>query len=778
MTENNYEKEASTIDSSVELRIAKAIASIKRTSERVIGITRINYTYNRLTYDGTTVRPEPITPLERAMVGIIDIDGDASLEKVGKILGLDVEHDIAEKDMLLEAIDKMKGYGMLEGDESFFSLTEKGKVFAKEGERPVTYNKAFSISYDFRHPEYLYLAADFSNSDVKKENEILSSELINSMTGLNEIQSIKSFAEVQAPGVQNEKNRYILQSALLRNAETIEAKVFVVFLQSIRDEKDYRVFAYDDSQNTILPHLSELIQSDGEWFSLLLEQCITKSLTISEEDGGWTIVSSEQEKNDEQKAIEAELVQCEDDEAEGKVIEGNDLERLHKKAIYDQVSFEYELEKIFKQDNPDEVWLISPFVSWSFVKVRTKQFEPLLKANKRIFIAYSEPYDNRPTISPEAEQAVKKEINRLSKTYPNFYHVELPKFHTKQVLEVKNGQCVLFNGSFNVLSFDNVSGGRKVSREEMALVHHQVAISKHQEYIETFAGIYGKRILDEINQSKTPKDTAKIKSDRIDYLHQVSENKDVFVDFYTEFDEKTLQAKNAAWYDECDKLIERMNQTIGNGSVDLNDFKAISASYQGLVKSSVALTISSSTIAKLGNTYADVEALPKSKDNTKGTPKKTSVIIAKSPDSLSNQAFDILHAAKIENEEHATLFVAALNYLYSNRAFKNVTEGTKYLKKLLGNKTAVSILSVLDYSLNKNGKMFDVTIGIGGYLFRMNGICPPNMEAKLNAIRKPKDMVRLENVTPPKIGVYSQKTNKKNKICHVLNHQDLFAIAM
>ena len=538
MEKNDNINDTVVMETTVELRIAKAIASVKRTSERVIGITNIDYTYERFTYNGTTVRPEPITPLERAVVGIIDIDGDASLEKVGKILGLDILHDNAVKDMLLEAINKMKGYGMLEGDESYFSLTEKGKVFAKEGERPVTYTKDFTISYDNKHPDYIYLDADFSSSKL-----VFETVPISSTTALNDIHTIKVFAEMQAPSVQNEKNRYILQSATLKSAESIVANIFVVILQSIRDENEYRVFAYDDTQESILPHLSELIQNEREWISHLLEQCIKKSLTLSEEDGGWTVVPYEQEKNDVQKAIEAELVKCEDEETEGKEIEGNDLERLHKKAIYDQVSFEFELDKIFRKDNPDEVWVISPFVSWSFVKVRAKQFEPLLKANKRIFIAYSEPYDNRPTISPEAEQAVMNEIRRLSKTYPNFYYVELPKFHTKQVLEVKNGQCVLFNGSFNVLSFDNVSAGRKVSREEMALVHHQVAISKHQEYIKTFTDIYSKRILDEINQSKNPKDVAEIKSDRIDYLYQISENKDICVDLYTEYDGKTLQAK-------------------------------------------------------------------------------------------------------------------------------------------------------------------------------------------------------------------------------------------
>lgn len=741
MEKNDNIKETVVIETTVELRIAKAIASVKRTSERVIGITNIDYTYARLTYNGTTVRPEPITPLERAVVGIIDIDGDTSLEKVGKILGLDIEHDNAEKDMLLEAINKMKDYGMLEGDESYFSLTEKGKVFAKEGERPVTYTKAFSISYDDNHPDYLYLDADFSSSKLTNETVPISSTAT-----LNDINTIKAFAEVQAPSVQNEKNRYILQSATLKSAESIVANIFVVILQSIRDENEYRVFAYDDTQKSILPHLSELIQNEREWTSLLLEQCINNSLTLSEEDGGWTIVPSEQEKNDEQKALEAELVQCEDDEAEGKEIESNDLERLHKKAIYDQVSFEFELDKIFRQDNPDEVWVISPFVSWSFVKVRTKQFEPLLKANKRIFIAYSEPYDNRPTISPEAEQAVMKEINRLSKTYPNFYHVELPKFHTKQILEVKNGQCVLFNGSFNVLSFDNVSAGRKVSREEMALVHHQVAISKHQEYIETFASIYGKRILGEINQSKNPKDVAKIKSDRIDYLHQFSENKDIFVDFYTEYDEKTLQAKNTAWYEECEELIERINQSIANGFIDPNEFKAMSTSYQGLIKGSVALTISSSTISELEKAYANLEELPKSKNKGKDASKKNSALSLKTFGSLSDQAMAIIKASNFENEKNVTLYVAALNFLYTNRAFKNATEGTKYLKKMLNDSMATSILSVFDYAKNKNGKMLDVTIGIGGYSFRLFGIYPINMETKLNTIRIPKGTIRLENV--------------------------------
>ena len=196
MANENNVIDSTAVETSVEFRIAKAIASVKRTSERLIGITVTDYTYFVLSYMATTVRPEPITPLERAVVGIINIDNNASLEEIGKILGFDIVHDAAERTMLLESIDKMKGYGMLEGDESYFSLTEKGKVFAEEGERPVTYNKAFELSYAPDHPEYMFLSNDFSSANRAIEKSDLP-------TFEMSLQEIKKFAEIQAPGVQN-----------------------------------------------------------------------------------------------------------------------------------------------------------------------------------------------------------------------------------------------------------------------------------------------------------------------------------------------------------------------------------------------------------------------------------------------------------------------------------------------------------------------------------------------------------------------------------------------
>ena len=40
-------------------------------------------------------------------------------------------------------------------------------------------------------------------------------------------------------------------------------------------------------------------------------------------------------------------------------------------------------------------------------------------------------------------------IEKLEKEYPNFFFVELPEYHFKNVIEVKGDQKILFSGSFN-----------------------------------------------------------------------------------------------------------------------------------------------------------------------------------------------------------------------------------------------------------------------------------------------------------------------------------------
>lgn len=63
----------------------------------------------------------------------------------------------------------------------------------------------------------------------------------------------------------------------------------------------------------------------------------------------------------------------------------------------------------------------------------------------------------------------------LEEQYTNFFFVELPEFHVKNVIEVKADQQILFTGSFNVLSFSVSQEQTHIRREEMTLAHYSVA---------------------------------------------------------------------------------------------------------------------------------------------------------------------------------------------------------------------------------------------------------------------------------------------------------------
>lgn len=728
----NINDNTTSQEETLELKIAKAVSLIKRTSERIVGLTSIDYQFEIIKYKGTTIRPVSITPLERAIVGIVNIDESGSLSSIGKILGLDVDHDMAEQAMLLESINKMKDYGVLEGDESYFALTEKGKVFANEGERPETYSKDFIIIYDAKHPSYKYLRADLEKAKLKKINDPGSNPEIS-------FELIKDIAEVQAPAVQSAKNRYILNSVDFLQSEKFHTQIHVAFLQSIRNDEEIRAIAYESTQDILLPHFSELITSDAEWFNELLAQCIDKSLQKNVEDGGWELVSENLEKDSTQKAIEAEVVESENEEAEGVLPESdNELERLHKKALYDQTSFELELENIFTKDNPDEVWLVSPWVKRAFVQKRVSQFVPLLDAGKRIFIAYSQAeFDSKgrmcEMITPQAEEEIKK----LNNKYHNFYYVELPPFHTKHVIEVKNGQSVLFNGSFNVLSFEAQNYKGKVRREEMALVHHQVASSKHQYYVDLFSDIYIKRDI-ELIRTMDQKALSSYDKRRMEYLMSIASNKEPFIDFFTELDERQLTALNAIWYEQYESVIDEVQEQKEQNIINNDRYKTLFNTISNLIKQCVALTISEDAVLKLNENFEILKNIPRNKQSKKNKNKTDLKKPTNGDDSLLKvNAEIVVNNADFSSEDSVSLYVASLYYLYINRSFASISKAFKSLDKLLRNRNAMEKVTSFSIAENaRNGEVLDVIIVVGGLSFKFFSLASGTSRERLEKLKK------------------------------------------
>lgn len=210
---------------------------------------------------------------------------------------------------------------------------------------------------------------------------------------------IKQFAECQAQDVHFPQNRYLLESAVWSEGHEASYKVYVCFVQSVASSDQVRAFVFDENTNALNGIMSEQINSNVELMSELLENCIKFECEIDEETivlEGDEVEVAKSEISEDIKEAEKQLVIEEEKAQNADSINTQNLpittpsssgkERLHKKALYDSLSFELELQKIFNEDDPDEIWLISPWIrKGAFMHDRGPLIENFLKdENKRV----------------------------------------------------------------------------------------------------------------------------------------------------------------------------------------------------------------------------------------------------------------------------------------------------------------------------------------------------------------------------------------------------------
>lgn len=537
-------KDVSSINADIILeplivRLAKIINSRKKISERIVGYVPYDLQLIIGKYIGKSNKPAQITALEKAVVGILIIDENSTFEHIGNVLGFDVQHDNAEKKLLFDAIENMRNFGAIEGDDSYLSLTQKGKIFAEKGERPDSYSGTFELLLDENNRSFPYLKDCCRKDKIEKLEKCDDIKL-----SLDEIRII---AENQAPNMHFPRSRYILENAVWESGIRAKYHLFVCFIQSIRDNT-LRTIVYDDYDQSVSEKLSQFIDSDVQYKKYLFEKCISLECENNEVE----IIENIITKSEEQEFAEKNLLLQEEEDLQSLDLQSSDdskstssynlgldsKTRLRKKALYDSIAFEAEIHNIFKVDNPDEIWLLSPWIkNHAFISSRGPLIEKFLQEGGKIFISYSHP-EKVDSLMVDEEAA--KRIEQLDKQYPNFFYAELPNFHTKNVIEVRGEQCVLFTGSFNVLSFYISDNQTQVRREEMALAHHQVAIKKYNEFLKEFAEVYIKRAhVDFLKLDAN--DILSYKNERLNYFRRFNFLKEIILPFDDLLDEKRLE---------------------------------------------------------------------------------------------------------------------------------------------------------------------------------------------------------------------------------------------
>lgn len=728
------------VQESISSRIAKAVYEAKRISERIVGYVSYDIKFVRATYNGKTQRPAKITALEKGIVGILLVDESSSFEKIGTILGLDVVNDKAEQSILRNKIDLLKGFGAIEGDDSCYALTTEGRVYADKGERPDSYTKSFDIFVDVSHPSWL----DIKNGIGENSKNI--EEINTPCDDINlDLETIKSYAEKQAQDVHFPQNRYLLESATWHSGHEASYKVYVCFVQNVANSDDVRAFVFDENSNTLNDVIANYINKDSSLKEELLNNCIhyeienNEETTILEGDDVEVAKSeiSEEIKEAEQKIIKEENGEIGDNseeesalnpsnESSGSIIKVPAKDRLHKKALYDSLSFEVELQKIFTEDDPDEVWLISPWIrKGAFLHDRGPMIEDFLRdENKRVFIAYSEPATNNDG-KPMMDEEVEPGIKLLDEQYSNFFYVQLPEFHLKNVIEVKGDQKVLFSGSFNVLSFSVSDQQTHVRREEMALAHHSVARKKYEDCQLEFAEIYANRIRKEIEQLDLNM-LANYKNERLEYFLKIDneEIRKLFSPLEDMLEEKAYERIKSEVNKKLVKIGQELVAASNMSGLNPKDKKRLTSMLTNIESEMQYNSIDDPSMQDLLNNNKDLlekirekKIFPGRKESNTTKPVNKTPRVNATTEDKSNGILNTEPDATIEG---LTLYIASLSLAFINREIKKNALNAKLLA-IIEDEEMVNLLEMVGVANSKNvDNAFDLSLGINGYLFRFS----------------------------------------------------------
>lgn len=488
----------------LELRIIESASKEKKLIERIIGFTEFDWHYTIAKFKGTCSQPIDFNLFDEVLCDLL-LTEQMSAEKIGNILGFDIQKDPAENDILLKAINDLKADKMLDGDESILWLTDVGIEYAKNGVKFSTFTRDFDLYVDNIGVAKEKVKEIFSNLKSEKHTAFSKDFLPKN----NE--EVKPLAELQAPEIHFPKKNFLLQECTPTGAEGYKAKVWVVLLENFRDNT-MRAIVYDEKQNKVIDALSEALDKQDEIKAELLE-CLVK---VDDE-----IEFTNEEKQKEQVEIEQALIHKQEkfDEA----INNQDTTKIKEiekevesiKRHFDTIEFEVELKKLFDSTS-DTILIQSPWVKDKAFKNRIPFIENYLRKGGRVYIAYSknENFGGEDMVQEES----KKLLAELDKNL-NFYCCELPAFHYKNVwLVKKDNKNRYYSGSYNILSFFVHQNMKNVRQEKMTRMDWDSELK--EQYFEVFKKFGLKYINSAIEDFNTLCQNPPAKIDR-DYLQKL-----------------------------------------------------------------------------------------------------------------------------------------------------------------------------------------------------------------------------------------------------------------
>lgn len=434
--------------------ILSAVYDNKKFIERLIGVTKYDWIFEKVHYHGTCRMPVPFNDFDAVICEVLSVRPMEFLD-LGHTIGLYVDENKAAEFLLGQAINELKKREILVCHEPIYKLTEYGMQCLSRHQRPDMVEREFDLIFN---------ATGKSIKNAHKIFKVLPSITTNhngSVADTYELDKIKDVAAEQVPEIHCMERDNILLKINSKNVTVYSTELFVAVFHNFRDNS-LRALVFDGTIAKPIDALSQALSSDKNELKLVVDKIVQDNINDVNDDK-FNLVYNEEHRNfnefdhlsKERQKIDRDLTICQQQYDEA--IENNESEtaaqiqgQIHlNKRYFDALEFEKELFRLFETTNGD-IWIVSPWL-----KKAAEHLIPLIenyiKKGGRVFVCYSKPenwYDQM------ADEKVLQCFTQLDNQYSNFYIAQSERpFHVKHLFLRNIERPVHYTGSYNILSF-------------------------------------------------------------------------------------------------------------------------------------------------------------------------------------------------------------------------------------------------------------------------------------------------------------------------------------
>ncbi|MCB9234207.1 MAG: hypothetical protein H6581_21300 [Bacteroidia bacterium] len=448
-----------------ELRNWETLENLCGLTQRVLGITTYKWKFARYDYHGGGTRRKPFELFDDVICKLLLQKDGLSAQKLQSLLGLD--DDLGQK-AFFELLAPLKE-SMIAGDSSYYSLTEKGRLYAREGSKYEQFTKDFSLILDLQNPVDLHgenLINALGKPGVIPDQEPYPLEF----------SQVLRYAESQEPSVHLPEKGFYLDGVQEKGSGVLGVEVLIGIIEDFDAHQEF-FYALNPETGKTIPQLIKLL-NHPEFEHLrqeLFEKFTSEHLADQRDEEK---LPAQKEEEMERVDLKSQLPALPEGTRKEKEREIKEKAESQRKS-FNTLQFEAELERIASMCRK-ECWMISPWVRPKAFEKRKEQIKKMLKQGASVMIGYSSPYRR-------GDEEISSEILNLltlwEKEEEGFFFAELPPFHEKiMMVDLGNGEKYEYTGSFNILSFSATGKFRFGSENMRRLSWGEDSESNYQNY--------------------------------------------------------------------------------------------------------------------------------------------------------------------------------------------------------------------------------------------------------------------------------------------------------